>query len=53
MALAVMALLALLGWRGLDGMVRTHEHTRARSQAHAVLKPHWRSGEQTWTRCSR
>ena len=37
-ALAVMALLALLGWRGLDGMVRTHEHTRARSQAHAVLQ---------------
>lgn len=37
-ALAVMALLALLGWRGLDGMVRTHEHTRARAQAHAVLQ---------------
>ena len=37
-ALAVMALLALVSWRGLDGMVRAQEQTRARADELLVLQ---------------
>ncbi len=37
-AIAVMALLAILSWRGLDGMVRAQEQTRQRADAHMVLQ---------------
>ena len=37
-AIAVMALIAILSWRGLDGMVRAQEQTRARAEAHLVLQ---------------
>lgn len=37
-ALSVMALLALVSWRGLDGMVRTQEQTRTRGDALLVLQ---------------
>jgi general secretion pathway protein J len=30
-ALSIMALMALMSWRGLDGMLRTAQHTRTRS----------------------
>ena len=32
-AIAVMALLAIMSWRGLDGMSRAHEQNRARGDA--------------------
>jgi general secretion pathway protein J len=31
-ALGLIALMAALGWRGLDAMLRTHEHTKAASR---------------------
>lgn len=37
-ALFVMALLAVLSWRGLDGMVRTQEQTRARADEVQALQ---------------
>lgn len=37
-AITVMALLALLSWRGLDAMIRAHEQTRQRADAHLVLQ---------------
>lgn len=37
-AITVMSLLALLSWRGLDAMVRSHEQTRQRADAHLVLQ---------------
>lgn len=37
-ALFVMALLALLSWRGLDGMVRTQEQTQARAEQVEALQ---------------
>ncbi len=37
-ALAVMALLAIVSWRGLDGMVRSQEQTRQRGDALLVLQ---------------
>jgi general secretion pathway protein J len=37
-ALAVMALLAIVSWRGLDGMVRTQEQTRQRGDELLVLQ---------------
>ncbi|WP_280192482.1 prepilin-type N-terminal cleavage/methylation domain-containing protein [Delftia sp. PS-11] len=37
-AIAVMALLALMSWRGLDGMVRAQEATKARSAQQLVLQ---------------
>lgn len=37
-ALAVMALLALLSWRGLDAMVSAQTQTRQRAEAHWVLQ---------------
>lgn len=37
-ALAMMALLAIMSWRGLDGMVRTQQHTRERSEQLLVLQ---------------
>ncbi|MDD2545389.1 MAG: prepilin-type N-terminal cleavage/methylation domain-containing protein [Burkholderiaceae bacterium] len=37
-ALAVMALLALLSWRGLDGMARAQEQTRQRADQLLVLQ---------------
>lgn len=37
-ALGVMALIALLSWRGLDGMVRSQEATRARANAQMTLQ---------------
>ncbi|MCE1249320.1 MAG: prepilin-type N-terminal cleavage/methylation domain-containing protein [Comamonadaceae bacterium] len=37
-AIAIMALLALLSWRGLDGMVRAQEQTRSRADAHLTLQ---------------
>ncbi len=37
-ALFVMALLALASWRGLDGMVRAQEHTRARADELLALQ---------------
>jgi general secretion pathway protein J len=37
-AITVMSLLALLSWRGLDAMVRAHEQTRQRADAHLVLQ---------------
>jgi general secretion pathway protein J len=36
-AITVMSLLALLSWRGLDAMIRSHEQTRQRADAHMVL----------------
>jgi len=37
-AIAVMGLMALLSWRGLDGMVRTQEQTRQRADQLLVLQ---------------
>lgn len=37
-ALSVMALLAVLSWRGIDGMARTQEQTRSRADALLVLQ---------------
>ena len=37
-AIAVMALIALLSWRGLDGMVRAQEQTRQHADEHLVLQ---------------
>ena len=37
-ALSVMALLAVVSWRGLDGMVRSQEQTRQRGDALLVLQ---------------
>ncbi|MHA7599440.1 PulJ/GspJ family protein [Alicycliphilus sp. T452] len=37
-AIAVMALLAIVSWRGLDGMVRSQEQTRERADAVLVLQ---------------
>jgi general secretion pathway protein J len=37
-AIAVMALLALMSWRGLDGMVRAQETTKARGDQQLVLQ---------------
>ena len=37
-ALAVMALLAIVSWRGLDGMVRAQEQTRQRGDELLVLQ---------------
>ncbi|MBS0611411.1 MAG: prepilin-type N-terminal cleavage/methylation domain-containing protein, partial [Proteobacteria bacterium] len=37
-AIAVMALLAIVSWRGLDGMVRAQQLTRARADAVLVLQ---------------
>lgn len=37
-AIAMLALLALMSWRGLDGMVRSQEATRARSEQQLVLQ---------------
>ena len=36
-AIAVMALLALVSWRGLDSMVRSQETIRARNEQQMVL----------------
>src|SRR5690349_16455770 len=44
-ALFVMALLAALAWRGLDGMVRTKETTEARADDVLTLQV----GLQQWT----
>ncbi|KAF1049815.1 PulJ/GspJ family protein [Xylophilus sp.] len=37
-ALSVMALLAILGWRGLDGMVRTRQFTQSQADATLTLQ---------------
>jgi len=37
-AIAIMALLALASWRGLDGMARAQQHTRERSDQLMVLQ---------------
>ena len=37
-AIAVMALLAIMSWRGLDGMARAQEQTRARSDDLLVMQ---------------
>ncbi|WP_092952585.1 PulJ/GspJ family protein [Paracidovorax konjaci] len=37
-AIAIMSLLALMSWRGLDGMVRAQEQTRARADELLVLQ---------------
>ena len=37
-AIAMLALLALMSWRGLDGMVRSQEATKARSAQQLVLQ---------------
>ena len=37
-ALAILALMALLSWRGIDGMVRAQEQTRQRSDQLLVLQ---------------
>ena len=37
-AIAVMALLALVSWRGLDSMVRSQETIRARNEQQMVLQ---------------
>lgn len=37
-ALAIMALVAILGWRGLDGMTRTQAQTRAHTDAVLTLQ---------------
>ena len=37
-ALAAMALLAIMSWRGLDGMMRTQESTRIQGEQQAVLQ---------------
>src|SRR5256885_434207 len=37
-AIAVMALLALVSWRGLDSMVRSQESIRARNEQQMVLQ---------------
>ena len=37
-AIAVMGLMALLSWRGLDGMVRAQEQTRQRADQLLVLQ---------------
>ncbi|MDF1480570.1 PulJ/GspJ family protein [Extensimonas sp. H3M7-6] len=37
-ALVIMALMALMSWRGIDGMLRTQEQTRTRADALLVLQ---------------
>ncbi|MEJ8854476.1 prepilin-type N-terminal cleavage/methylation domain-containing protein [Variovorax robiniae] len=37
-AIAVMAMLALMSWRGIDGMARAQEHNRARGDAVLTLQ---------------
>ena len=37
-ALAAMALVAIMSWRGLDGMMRTQESTRAQGEQQTVLQ---------------
>jgi general secretion pathway protein J len=37
-AMAAMALLAIMSWRGLDGMIRTQESTRIQGEQQAVLQ---------------
>ena len=37
-AISVMALIAILSWRGIDGMVRTQEATRQRADEMLVLQ---------------
>ncbi|MDL5036111.1 prepilin-type N-terminal cleavage/methylation domain-containing protein [Comamonas resistens] len=37
-ALAAMALVAIMSWRGLDGMIRTQESTRTQGEQQAVLQ---------------
>ena len=37
-ALAAMALVAVMSWRGLDGMIRTQESTRTQGEQQAVLQ---------------
>ena len=37
-ALAAMALLSIMSWRGIDGMLRTQEITRTQGEQHAILQ---------------
>lgn len=37
-ALAAMALLSIMSWRGIDGMLRTQEVTRTQSEQHAIMQ---------------
>ena len=45
MAIAVMAVLALLSWRGIDALVRTQQHVQSRVDQVAVLQ----TGLAQWT----
>ena len=44
-AITVMALIAILSWRGIDGMVRTQEATRQRADDMLVLQGRLVAGE--------
>src|SRR6218665_362875 len=48
LAIGVMALLAVLSWRGLDGMVRAQETTRQRADEMLVLQAALGQWEQAW-----
>ena len=37
-ALAAMALLSIMSWRGIDGMLRAQEVTRAQGEQHAIMQ---------------
>lgn len=37
-ALAAMALLSIMSWRGIDGMLRAQEITRAQGEQHAIMQ---------------
>jgi len=50
-AIAVMALLAIVSWRGLDGMVRAQQITRERADAVLELQTVLAQWAPTWTRC--
>ena len=46
-AIAILGLVAVLSWRGLDSMVRTQTHTRERSEQLLTLQAalgHWSAG---------
>ena len=37
-ALAAMALLSIMSWRGIDGMLRAQEVTSAQGEQHAIMQ---------------
>ena len=48
-AIGLMALMAGLSWRGIDGMGAAQTHMQQRSDEVLTLQAGWRSGAPTWT----